>query len=224
MPSSTGRRPPKTSRLRHRPPARGRRLGNPARRRRRRRRRLRVSFRSLSSCLWWCRPCTTWSVLQCGAVSAPRIGWSSSLTWRPKRASHCAIIASIAASFAPISLRTCSTGRPFGCTLAGASSPAGTWPNLTTTNVSTCCAMDGFVASGVRGPAPSPILWSFRYRSDGVPAPPQTTFPADASSIARWTCLRRPTPGCFNLSRRESMFTAAGLERHVLSVNRTAPR
>ena len=46
-------------------------------------------------------------------------------TRRPKRASHCAMIASIATIFSRISLRTCSAGKPFGCTIAGALSPVG---------------------------------------------------------------------------------------------------
>ena len=55
----------------------------------------------------------------------PRIGWSSSWTLRPKRASHCAMIASIATILAPISFRTSSAGKPFGNTIAGALRPAG---------------------------------------------------------------------------------------------------
>ena len=33
----------------------------------------------------------------------------------PEADSHCVIIASIATIFAPISFRTCSVGKPFGC-------------------------------------------------------------------------------------------------------------
>ena len=78
-----------------------------------------------------------------------------------------------------------------------------------------------------RGSAPSPILWSFRCRSGtGVPAPPpRTTFPGDASSIARWTFLRRPTPAIASICPAADPWRyRPGLECHVLRVNRTAPR
>jgi hypothetical protein len=46
--------------------------------------------------------------------------------------------------------RFCSAGKPLGWEIAGAFRPAGMWPNPTTTKVSTRCAMDAFVASGLR--------------------------------------------------------------------------
>ena len=173
-----------------------------------------------------------------GAVRAPRgvfssvapsahpESWSSSLTWRPKRASHCAIIASIAASFAPISLRTCSTGRPFGCTLAGASSPAGTWPNLTTTNVSTCCAMDGFVAAACAG---QHLLQSSGRSGIGQAGCSSTrrrplSRQMPAQLLAGHAFDGRLQGASTSPDGNPCSLPNVGLERHVLSVNRTAPR
>jgi hypothetical protein len=59
------------------------------------------------------------------------------------------MIASIAASFFPISFRTFSDGKPLGRAIAGDFCPAGMWPNPTTTKVITRCAMEALVASGL---------------------------------------------------------------------------